>query len=90
MEVVKEFLSPIEMKAVVYGLKTIQEDAEIGLRDIKNLNIEAKRILQEVYDSSTSALKKLADVLNKGVMFAKIEEYKPGDEDEFIEKPKKG
>lgn len=90
MEVNRYYFTQIELKAIVMGLLTIQEDAEAGLlTKAVSFNKEAKQTMQEMYDSSTSALVKLAEITNKGVMFAKIDPYIEGDENEFIDKDKK-
>lgn len=81
------FFKEGEIKAVVLGLQTLEEDISKIQHDPQyNFTPEARSIMADMITQTRSALNKLARVVNGGKPFDKIPPFRPGDEDEFLTK----
>lgn len=81
-----EIFSPAEVKIIILGLQTTIEDLEAVSKDIRHpFTPESRKDMKDMLAAGYSAKKKLEDVVNKGVAFV-LEEYKEGDEKDFLTK----
>lgn len=82
----RELFNNGELKIFVMGIERIIEDFEAISKDQSiPFTPEARKDMKDILTASYSAKKKLEMVINKGVAF-KMEEYREGDEDEFLTK----
>lgn len=82
----KEIFTPAEIKILILGLVTVQEDLETGSKNQQyNFTPEARKDMKDMLDAANSARKKLEGVVNKGIAF-EVAQYEEGDEKDFLTK----
>jgi len=81
-----EIFTPAEVKIIIMGLVTIQEDIEAVHKDPKHpFTPESRKDMKEMLEAANSAISKLEKVVNKGMAFY-VAQYEEGDEKDFLTK----
>lgn len=79
-----QIFTPAEIKILILGLVTVQEDIQACNNDPKlPFTPESRKDMKDMLAAANSAKMKLESVVNKGVAFH-IAQYEEGDEKEFL------
>lgn len=81
---IQQFLTPKEVKVIHMALEVFIED-NTAMRTDQSIpfNPEAREMMKDMFETATSALKKIQETSGYAVM---LDEYKEGDEREFLTK----